>query len=295
MEKQFNISGLNGYYMTYVPTGTVDSSNYLTKLIQHTDFFPKTKTDASTFIFKNATYLDPGVILGSNRASGNSSLKYTEIIKPNELTLNKIYYNTFTFYFKFTGSSLFGYTPNSSIISGANFSKHLNRLRIKLYAQLGANIIPLSLSDLEFFHNDYDTFISASGYYNSGATEGFIITTGNNSEPCIDLGYGTTATPPTDPYATYSKYSQIFDYNGYAPNGYNFRVKVSIPNFVSKATNNKDYKLIVKYYNIAVTGTTYPYNTSESMELMSNTYLWYQRSVPSSSDVADLPPTPETP
>jgi hypothetical protein len=291
MEKQFNISGLNGYYLTFVPTGTVDSSNYLTKLIEHTDFFPKKTADSLSFVFKNASYSDPGVIIGSNRASGNSSLNYSEITKPNDLILNKTYYNTFTFYFKFTGSSLFGYSPNYSIISGADFGKHLNRLRIKLYVDLGANTVPLALSDLEFFHNDYDTFRSAAGYYDSGFTEGFRITTGNNSEPCIDLGYGTGATPPVDSYGTYNKYSQIFDNNTpFAPNGYNFRVTASIPNFTSKTTNNKDYKLVVKYYNIGVTGTTFPYNTSESMELMSNTYVWYESSVPSASTPESLPP-----
>jgi hypothetical protein len=283
MEKQFNISGLNGYYLSFAPTGTVDETNYLIKLIQHNDFFPKTTTDSLSFIFKNASYSDPGIILGSNRASGNSSLTYSEIIKPSELTLNKVYYNTFTFNFKFTGSSLFGYSPNYSIISGANYGNYLNRLRIKLYAQLGANLIPLSLNDLYFWNStlsDWTYVGTGTTRFSTGLTQGFKLNTGLNDEACIDLCYGTGSTGGVD--SGYTKYSDYFD-DAFGPNGYNFKVTAAIPNFTSKTTNNKDYKLIVKYYNIAVTGTTYPYNTSEVIEHMSNTYVWYQASAPTGS------------
>jgi len=276
MKKQFNISGLNGYYLSFVPTGTVDSSNYLTKLIKHTDFFPKTTNESLSFVFKNASYSDPGVILGSNRASGNSSFKYTEITKPNELTLNKMYYNTFTFNFKFTGSSLGGYTPDSSVISYENYGKHLNRLRVKLYVQLGANLIPLSLADLYFWNSLSSSWTyvgTGTTRFSTGLTQGFKLNTGLNGEPCIDLCYGTGSTGGVD--GGYAKYSDYFN-DAFGPNGYNFKVTASLPDFSSVATNSKDYKLIIKYYNIAVTGTTYPYNTSESIELMSNTYLWYQ-------------------
>lgn len=285
MEKQFNISGLNGYYLSFVPTGTVDSSNYLTELIKHTDFFPKTTNESLSFVFKNASYSDPGVILGSNRASGNSSLKYTEITKPNELTLNKMYYNTFTFNFKFTGSSLQGYTPDSSVISGDNYGKHLNRLRVKLYVQLGANLIPLSLTDLYFWNSSLSawTYVgTGTTRFSTGLTQGFKLNTGLNNEPCIDLCYGTGSTGGVD--SGYAKYSDYFN-DAFGPNGYNFKVTASLPDFSSVATNSKDYKLIVKYYNIAVTGTTYPYNTSESIELMSNTYLWYLVSSPAGSPI----------
>jgi hypothetical protein len=288
MEKQFNIKGLNGYYLAYTPTGTVDNSNYLTELIQNNDFFPKTTADATSFVFKNASYLDPGVIIGSNKASGNSTLTHTEIIKPDELILNKMYYNTFTFYFKFTGSSLFGYTPDSTVISGANYGKHLNRLRVKLYAQLGANLIPLTLSDLYF----WSSFISAYNWmyvgdnterFSTGLTQGFKLNTGLNNETCIDLCYGTGATDGVD--FGYDYYSDYFNDAG-APNGCNFKVTATIPDFISKSTKHKDYKLIIKYYNIAVTGTTSPYDTSESIELMSKSYVWYDTSNPTSSPAA---------
>jgi hypothetical protein len=283
MEKQFNISGLNGYYISYVPTGTVDNTSYLTELIQDNDFFPKSTNDSLSFIFKNAAYSD-GVIIGSNRATGNSTLTHSEIIKPNELILNKTYYNTFTFYFSFRGSSLFGYTPDSTVISGANYSKHLNRLRIKLYVELGATLIPLTLTDLYF----WSSFISAYNWmyvgdntdrFSTGLTQGFKLNTGLNNESCIDLCYGTGSTGGVD--TGYDYYSDYF--NDMAENGYNFKVTASLPNFTGTTKNNKDYKLVVKYYNIGVTGTTYPYDTSESMELMSNTYLWYQASSPGSS------------
>lgn len=283
MNKQYNLSGANGYYLTYIPSGTVDSTNYLTQLIQDNDFFPKTSLESTNLLFKNSQYSDPGVIMGSNKASGNSSLLYTQITKPNSLILNKVYYSTFVLYFNFIGSSLYGYTPNSSIISGSDYGKVLNRLRIKLYAQLGANVVPLSLSNLEFYHpitGVYQPnlvgppFSIISDTYNATYSEGFRLTTGLNSEPCVELGYGSGATI-SDPHYRYSNFAQIFDDSSNAPNGYNFRVTVSMPNFTTTSTNNKDFNLLVKYYNIAVTGTTYPYNTSETIQLMSSSYVWY--------------------
>ena len=66
-------------------------------------------------------------------------------------------------------------------------------------------------------------------------------------------------------------------------NGYNFRVDVSLPDFDQTVLKTKDYKIIVKYYNIGVNLTDVPdlFKTSESVELMSNNYVYYERiSVP---------------
>ena len=282
MIKQFKLSDFNGLYLTHIPSVAVNSSNYLSQMFKDNDFFPKNANDAGRNVFKNSAYVAPGIIIGSNAlSSSNSALTHTEITNPNQLIMNEVYYNTFTMYFNFKGSRLFGYTPNSSI-SGTDFSKYLNRLRIKLYAQLGTNMVPLNLSSLAFYHVDDDTFhyVTGTTHYNSTHLEGFKISTGNNAEPCIDLGYGTTTgITPSDIYGAYTTYAQYFDgYSNANPNGFYFKVTASIPDFARTAQNTRDYKLIIKYYNIGTTGTTltYPYNTSEAVELMSNIYPWFQ-------------------
>ena len=278
MGKQFKLKDSNGLYLTNRPTVTVDSTNYLTQMIRDNDFFPKNTSESLLYTFKNAKYLDQGVIMGSNALSGaNSSITHSEIKNPNQLILNETYYNTFKLHFNFTGSQLFGYTPGSGI-SGADFSAYLNRLRVKVYAQLGTNLVSLNFSNLEFFNKGTSTWTAASGTtrYNASTYQGFKLNTGLNSESCIDVGYGTGTISVDSPY--YAKYSDYFD-NKLAPSGYNFRVDVTMPNVNSKAIGTKDYTLIVKYLNIGVTGSTTltaPYNTTEAVELMANVYPWFQ-------------------
>lgn len=278
MGKQFKLMGSDGLYLTYRPSVAVTSSNYMTQMLQDNDFFPKTANDAALYSFKNSKYVDPGTIIGSNAlSSANSSLTHTEIKNPNQLILNEVYYNTFNFYFNFTGSQLFGYTPGGGI-SGADFSAYLNRLRIKIYAQLGNNLVSLNFSNLQFWHYGISAWHSADGTtrYNPTTQQGFQLNTGLNGESCIDLGYGTGTVGVDAPY--YLKYSDYFD-NTSAPGGYFFRVSVSMPNLTEIATGSKDYTLVVKYLNIGATGSTTltaPYNTTEAVELMSNVYPWFQ-------------------
>ena len=67
MSRQYNLQGFNGLYLAYTPTGTVDSTNYLTKMLGDNDFFPTVPSNAveyaatiyarqgnnSNYIFKN--------------------------------------------------------------------------------------------------------------------------------------------------------------------------------------------------------------------------------------------------
>ena len=61
-----------------------------------------------------------------------------------------------------------------------------------------------------------------------------------------------------------------------SPNGYTFRVDAKFPN-ITKVPQNKNYKIIIRYHNIGVSGATAPYNTSESVNLMANNYIYYER------------------
>jgi hypothetical protein len=69
---------------------------------------------------------------------------------------------------------------------------------------------------------------------------------------------------------------QIFDTFKKSPNNYTFRVDVSFPDII-KITENNKFNIVIRYFNIGVPGAPSPYNTSESVNLMSNNYTYYER------------------
>ena len=286
MGKQFNISGKNGLYLSNETTVSLTtdvndpSTYYKNFLIEDYDFFPKNQTTANLFELKNTKYQSKNNSLyGSNAISkSNSALTYSSIYKQNELIANKKYYNTFKFYFKFTGADLGAYTfPGFSGTSAVTLTERvLKGLRIKIYIQLGANFIPVTFTNLQkIIANQGSAWLNISGSdktgtiaSSDGSKVGIELTTGLNSESCIDMRYTTGL-------------SGLFTNIG--QNGYSFRVDAALPNFDQVALKNKDYRIIVKYYNIGVSQTGVPvtYQTSESVELMSNNYTYYQQiSVP---------------
>ena len=278
MSKQFNITGINGIYLTYKPTDTVTSINYVDQLIRDYDFYPNTKTEANNFILKNVIFDEKNLrdfngvkfsgFAGSNAIKkSNSTIKYSEIHKKNHLIPNQRYYNSFRFYFRFYGSDLGTYTRSGwTATQTKNF---YNRLRVKLYAQLGSKIVPLDLDTLEFYSAGSAPAlgsITGNTYYSVTNKAGIRLTTGENGEDCIDMGYSGAT------------YTQLFEAYQNAPGGYNFRVNVKLPNFEQIAEKTKDYKIIVKYYNIAVTDAPslgLPYTASETIEHMSDAFTYY--------------------
>jgi|LakMenEpi03Aug12_release.lakeMendotaPanAssembly.Ray.scaffolds.fasta_scaffold219011_2 hypothetical protein len=273
MSKQFNIKGINGLYLTYKPNVTLTTVNYTSQLLFDNDFFPANKAESNLFDLKNVRYQEPTSIIGSNSLQkSNSIYKYSEFSIKDGLIANKMYYNRFTFYFRFYGSTLSGYTLPG--INATNTKKILDRLRVKLYVTIGGNMIPMELSNLEKYSGgnwvavtgaDKTSTISTGGY-------GIELTTGLNSEDCVDMAYTGTTTVNT-----------LF--NGYqtAPEKYNFRVSAEFPNFDEVAVNSKTYKLTIRYYNIGVAGTG-TYATSEAVELMSNTLTYYEQALSPSSN-----------
>jgi len=278
MSKQFNITGLNGIYLTYKPTNTVTSINYTDQLIRDYDFYPNTKSEANSFILKNVIFDEKNLndfngvkfkaFAGSNSITkSNSTIRYSEIHKKNHLIPNQVYYNSFRFYFRFYGSDLGTYTRSGwTATQTKNF---YNRLRVKLYAQLGSKVVPLNLDTLQFYSAGSAPSlgnITGDTYYSVTNKAGIRLTTGVNGEDCIDMGYSGTT------------YTQLFDGYQYAPGGYNFMVNVKLPDFEQTAEKTKDYKIIVKYYNIAVTDAPslgLPYTESETIEHMSDVFTYY--------------------
>ena len=289
MSKQFNIKGQNGLYLSNEVNTTLTALNYKSLLIQDYDFFPQSSKDANLFDLKNVKYDQTlNQFYGSNSISkSNSALTYSYAFKTGDIIPNKKYYNTFKMYFKFTGSSLGGFTfPGFSGTSSVTLSaKVLNALRLKVYIQLGSNLIPATLSNLtKVTASGGSTFVAVTNSDISGGSgnisqadgtkTGIQLTTGLNSESCIDMRYTTGL-------------SGLFTNIGL--NGYSFCMDVSLPDFDQIALKTKDYKIIVKYYNIGVTGTGVPttFTTSESVELMSNNYIYYERiSVPTYSSAS---------
>jgi hypothetical protein len=282
MGKQFNIKGRDGLYLSNQPTTTVTSLNYQNLLIQDYDFFPKSKNDANLFDLKNVRYNPIGnQLYGSNSiAKSNSGLFYSLIFKSGDLIPNKKYCNTFKMYFKFTGSDLGSYIfPGFSGTSATTLSSSvLNALRIKVYVQLGANLIQTTLSNLE-------------KVVANGSTSWTAVTTAND----ISGGIGSIASGDGLKTGIHLSSSGRVDmrwaalvnsnplFSNLSTNGYGFRMDVSLPDLEHPAVKTKDYKIIIKYFNIGVTttGVPAPYTTSESVELMSNNYVYYERiSVP---------------
>jgi hypothetical protein len=292
MSKQFNISGVNGLYLINKPNETLTSLNYKDQLIEDYDFYPKTKTESNNFTLKNVIFDDANLkdfnnrkfsaFAGSNAITkSNSTIKYSEIHKKNHLIPNQVYYNSFRFYFRFYGSDLGTFTRSGwTATQTKNF---YNRLRVKLYAQLGSKIVPLSLENLEYYYYDSGAFNDVdSSFYSITNKAGIRLTTGENSEDCIDMGYSGTT------------YTQLFEAYKTTPGGYNFRVDVKLPDFEQTAEKTKDYKIIVKYYNIAVADAPslgLPYTASETIEHMSDVFIYYVPiSVPEYSGGSYSPP-----
>lgn len=275
MNKQFNIKGVDGLYLSYEPSIELNANNYRGLLIEDYDFFPTNVAQANLYDFKNARYQDSAKIIGSNsKQSANSNLNNSEITIKGELIANKKYYNTFKLYFRFFGSTINKYIlptiPGGNVNNRRAITKKvLDRLRIKIYVTIGSNEIPMELDNLQKYENsDWvnvttadttgDNDIANNGNY------GIQIADGLNDEDCIDMAYtGTTLI------------NNLF--NGYltAPDGYNFRVDASFPDFGQMSKGTKTYKIKIKYLNIGVSNAGPIYSNSESVELMSNTFTFY--------------------
>ena len=288
MGKQFNLRGTNGLYLSNKPTEVLTTLNYENQLIEDYDFLPSDKAFVNNLDLKNIKYVSNGFIGSNSIAASNSTLTYSQLYKHDGLIANKTYYNKFKMYFNFSGSDLGTFVfPGFSGTSAAQLtSTVLNGLRLKVYIQLGANTIPTQLSNLERWTGSSwatvgtdwvqtDTnpgTIGGTISSSEGSKVGIHLTTGLGNQSCIDMRFPKTNNAVKTQFNTTRN-----------ANGYGFRVDVSLPDFDQVALKNKDYKIIVKYYNIGVTTSGVPtaYTTSESVELMANKYVYYQQiSVP---------------
>ena len=134
----------------------------------------------------------------------------------------------------------------------------------------------MELDDLEKYDYTTSTWVpvttgDVTGAGNiSNGNYGIQLTTGLNSVDCIDMAYTGTTTV-----------NELFNSYNQAPDSYNFRVKASFPDFDQIAKKTKNYKITIKYYNIGVSGAGSTYSNSESVELMSNSFVFYEQLVSS--------------
>jgi len=292
MSKQFNIKGNNGLYLAYKPELPLDISNYNNLLIEDFNFFPSNTNQANLYDFKNAKYEDQSKLIGSNSTQkSNSIFKYSEITIKDELVANKKYYNTFKLYFRFFGSTMSKYTlsgvPGNTLAAIQILTKKiLDRLRVKIFVTIGSNEIPMELDDLEKYDYTTSTWVpvttgDVTGAGNiSNGNYGIQLTTGLNSVDCIDMAY-TGITTTIIPLDSTPIVDELFNSYNQAPDNYNFRVKASFPDFDQIAKKTKNYKITIKYYNIGVSGAGSTYSNSESVELMSNSFVFYEQLVSS--------------
>lgn len=268
MNKQYNLKGESGLYLTYKPSVELTSGNYQNLLIEDYDFFPKTINKANLYDFKNSRYDDQKIIGSNSKQLSNSNLKHSEISLDGELILNQSYYNQFKLYFRFTPSTIADYTLSG--LTKTQTKRILDRLRVKIYISLGSNIIPTELTNLQKYVTNNWVNVEPSDVTGAGSIVngdyGIQLATGLNNEDCIDMAYTGTTTV-----------NNLF--TGYTanPDGYNFRVDVKTPTFIEKVKTNKKYKIIIKYLNIGVSSTGI-YTNSEDIELMSDNYIVYTQS-----------------
>jgi hypothetical protein len=269
MSKQYNLKDINGLYLRNTPQTILDENNFSEELITDEEFFPDNKSKVSLFSFKNSSYKNPGQIIGSNaQRRSNSDLKRSEIVTDDRLVYGFNYYNKFKLNFRFYGSTISNYK-----LPGLNTSQTLrilNKLRVKIYVSLGTNLIPMRLSDLEKYVGGEwvpvtELDLSGGVSIENDDAVGIQLTTGVNDEPCIDLRYPTTGALKT-----------LFESYNDNPNGYNFRMTCDFDNFEYKAKGTKKYCIVIKYFNIKVSGTGVLYSTSENVELMSTSYSYIQ-------------------
>jgi hypothetical protein len=272
MSKQFNIKGINGLYLSSKPELLLDDSNYKSLLIEDYDFFPETVAQSNLFNFKNSRYEDSGKILGSNSTQkGNTNLRYTEITFKNEIVSNSNYYNNFTLYFKFNGSTLDGYTLPG--MSAFNTRKLLDRLQVEVYIKLGSKIIPLKINNpkkwglgnswVDITSYDKSDVIEDGGYGVEVTTTTSSIT--SSEIDCLHLAYTGNTTPFNgDPF--YNNGDTLFNESSKrAPSGYNFKIDYTLPDFEQISGGGKDYSLIIRYTRVG----------DSKIEVMSKSHVYY--------------------
>jgi len=266
MKKQYNLKGNSGLYLTTGLNVNLNENNFKNELIFDREFFIKDSRENNQFIFKNSSFDNlGGLFLGSNSTQkSNTDLKYSEIERKDILIQNKIYYNSFDFYFRYYGSTISKYKLPG--VTANDTRTILNNLRVRLFVQIGVNIVPLKLTNLQGWDNNDGIYKTQNPLVPNeitvcGSGSGNVTIT----DYYIDLKHHFGGDCPEN----WLKYKD-------APNGYNFRLKTTFPDFNQKSINGKSYKIIVRYYNIAVTGTPHPYNQDEAIELMSNTFTFFE-------------------
>lgn len=275
MDKRYNIKNVGALNLGYKSPDnlTINLSNYSDHLLQDYDFFPN-KFRADGVVYKNTkftqtvyneknnnvitTYEQKGIFGTNNKSQKDNVINYSEFIKLNSLNLTQEYFNNLFFYFNF-------YDPINITIT----NKELSQLRVKLFISLGNNVVPLTLTDLEY----YDLTLSTNSdvWSTTHFESAFGLPAFNTTDGGISLASGNTYNATTGDSIVLQSFgagylNDLLSKNRYSPNGYTFRLKAHTPTGVKpKAIGNIDYKLIIKYFDL-----------SGTIERMSETVIIYQ-------------------
>lgn len=261
--KQYFLLNLDGIYLRTAYPSTVTLSD----LIQNYDLFPIDNLDLGRYSFINSSYqqrnafIDLSFLGNNSQNKSNNNVLYSQILKADELVIGENYHSYFNFYFRFAGAQNLKYN-----VTGSS-----ENLTVSVYLLLGANKIPMTLSNLQQYRTTGTTYDFANGIIKRRTAAGFVplvsITNGgtsvlmNYSEK--NYTYSSTNYTITDHFEDYAK----------SPNGYNFRVKASLDlaQFFNKnkCLSNNDFAILVEYSKLAknyvikkLVTNTYSYSAS---------------------------------
>lgn len=258
--KQYFLLDLDGLYLRTAYPKTVTLSD----LIQNYDLFPIDNIDIGRYSFINSSYqqrnafIDLSFLGNNSQNRSNNNVLYSQVLKADELVIGENYHSYFNFYFRFAGVQNLKYNPTGS---SENLTVTVNLL-------LGANKIPMTLTNLQQYRTTGSTFNFANGIIKRRTAAGFVpLVSLTNSNKSILMNYSERTY--TYSSTTYTITDHFEDYNK-SPNGYNFRVKASLDlsEFYSKnrCLSNNDFAILVEYSKLSknyviknLVTTTYPY------------------------------------
>ena len=260
--RQFKLINNDGVYLkaplTSYETGAIPNPAAISDLVEDYDYFPINGLDVNKFKFINSKFTNTSYtgFTGSNSINKiNSDLQYSKITKPDILVNNERYFIEFPFYFRYING---GFDTSANLAD----TTQPGNLVIKLYALFGTNKIQLTIdpstitglppgNTLQQYNPTTKTWVNSSdvAFIWILPTNLVQVTGSTETDNAIVMYYAknTEITSGSYHYDTYNL----------APNGFNFRVKVStdITKFYSAtnniALNNKDLSIIVEYSKLS--------------------------------------------
>lgn len=260
--KQYYLLNLDGLYLR----SPYPSNVTLSDLIQNYDLYPIDNLDVSRYSFVNASFqqrnefIDLSFLGNNSQNKSNNNVLYSQIMKADELVIGESYHTYFNLYFRFAGAQNLNYNPTGSS----------ENLTVSVYLLLGANKLPMTLSNLQQYRTTGSTFNFENNIIKRRTVAGFVpLVSLTNGDKSVLMNYSERNY--TYSATNYTITDHFEDYNK-SPNGYNFRAKASLDlsEFFSKNTclSNNDFAILIEYSKLAknyivkkLATTTYSYSS----------------------------------